>query len=86
MTVYRDGHPQICEHLATCYYGSQNESGCSYAIEERKSRRSQGLFIKDGICPAYRPKGETPRRTQPIVAKSTDDMPGEYSIHNYCEV
>lgn len=61
-----NGHVQVCDVLHKCFYGSDSRSGCAYAIEERETRRSRGLWIVDGKCPAYRPKkkSDTLRRSK----------------------
>ena len=65
--VYIDGHPQICKYASKCFYGSKGHSDCSYCIETGHSRISQGLFIKDGKCDAYTPKGKRKmKRVEPV--------------------
>lgn len=59
-----NGHVQICRYLNSCVYGNGNADGCSYALEEGKSRRSQGLWIVDGKCPAYEKKKKGHRITK----------------------
>ena len=54
--VIINGHVQICTHLKSCVYGQDSERGCSYCLETGHTRKSQGLFIVDGKCPAYRRK------------------------------
>lgn len=51
-----DGHVQVCRNMRKCFYGQENNEGCSYALEEGRTRTSQGLYIVNGKCPAYRPK------------------------------
>ena len=66
--VYINGHPQICTHMASCYYGSVSNNGCSYLVETGKSRIVQGLYIEDGKCPCYKKKGRTrARRQEPLT-------------------
>ena len=79
--VYINGHPQVCTHMESCFYGSHNGNGCSYALEEKKTRRSQGLWIVDGKCPAYEKKGRKRKRSQLNLFV---DMPR--SPKNYGEV
>lgn len=69
-----NGHVQVCRHLGSCFYGQDGERGCSYAIEEGQSRQSQGLYIVDGKCPAYRRKkrGEHLNRTKLAFNSRTD--------------
>ena len=65
-----NGHVQVCTHLATCFYGQDQEIGCSYALEEKKTRTGQGFYIVDGICPAFREKkkGEHLKRKQLFIS------------------
>ena len=73
--VYINGHPQICTHTAKCFYGSKTHNDCSYCIETGKSRIHQGLFIVDGKCDAYQPRGKKRmRRTEPVSYKPTRHM------------
>ena len=62
-----NGHVQVCRCLNTCYYGQEKKDCCAYALEEKKTRTGQGLFIVDGKCPAYRPKTKNERlkRSEP---------------------
>ena len=65
-----NGHVQVCTHLTTCFYGQDQEKGCSYALEEHKTRTGQGFYIVDGKCPAYRKKkkGEHLKRKQLFIS------------------
>lgn len=69
-----NGHPQICTHMASCFYGNKKKEGCAYAIEEGVTRRSQGLWIVNGKCPAYRRKkrGEQMKRVKITIAQQED--------------
>ncbi len=82
--VYINGHPQVCTHLASCFYGSQNENGCSYLLETGRSRIGQGLYIENGKCPAYRRKGGKIKRKD-IQTYSRETKSIKESIHNYSE-
>jgi hypothetical protein len=81
--VYINGHPQVCTHMKSCFYGSAKEDGCAYAIEEKKTRICNGLYIVDGKCPAYEPKGRKRKRSEPPTFV---DMPPKRMKHNYGEV
>ena len=83
--VYINGHPQVCTHMKSCFYGSTKEDGCSYAIEERKTRTCNGHYIVDGKCDLYRPKGRQPKRSK-LSFVSVYDLPVEKTNHNYSEV
>lgn len=69
-----NGHPQICKYLGSCFYGQEGKEGCAYALEEGVTRRSRGLWIVDGKCPAYRRKkrGEKMKR-QKITPEQQED-------------
>lgn len=72
--VYINGHPQICKCISKCFYGSKGHNDCSYCIETGQSRIGQGLYIKDGKCDAYTPKGRRKmKRTEPICYKPEDN-------------
>lgn len=81
--VYINGHPQVCTHMRSCFYGSTKEDGCSYALEEHKSRICNGLYIVDGKCAAYERKGRKAKSSLPMTIV---DMPVEDLVHNYAEV
>lgn len=83
--VYINGHPQVCKYMKSCYYGSTKEDGCSYAIEERKTRTCNGHYIVDGKCDLYRPKSRKPKRTN-LSFVTKFDLPAEKTGHNYSEV
>ena len=55
--VYRNGHPQVCEYVTSCFYGGNITQGCSYFAETGRLRTHDGLFIENGKCAAYMPKG-----------------------------
>jgi len=61
-----NGHVQVCKYMGSCFYGQEGQEGCAYALEEGKTRTSQGLWIVDGKCPAYRKKqkGDVLKRTK----------------------
>ena len=65
-----NGHVQVCRNLHRCFYGQDQEIGCSYALEEKKTRTGQGFYIVDGKCPAYREKkkGEHLKRKQLFIS------------------
>ena len=69
-----NGHPQICKYMGSCFYGQEGKEGCSYAIEEGRTRLSQGLYIVDGKCPAYRKKkrGDVLKRQKMIIEQKDD--------------
>ena len=62
-----NGHVQVCRCITKCFYGQSKGDGCAYALEENKTRTSQGLYIVDGKCPAFREKtkGERLKRSEP---------------------
>lgn len=62
--VYINGHPQICQYMDSCFYGTTSGNGCAYALEERKTRIMQGLYIVDGKCAAYEKKGRRRKRSE----------------------
>ena len=64
-----NGHEQICKVMGSCFYGNSGKDGCAYALEMGKTRLSQGLYIVDGKCPAYKrkKKGESPNRIKPAT-------------------
>lgn len=73
-----NGHVQICRHIRSCFYGQDNNEGCAYALEENKTRMSQGLFIVDGKCPAFRKKkkGDKLKRTRTTELMADAHMDG----------
>lgn len=62
--VYINGHPQVCTHMNSCFYGNTAGNGCAYALEERKTRLMQGLYIVDGKCAAYEEKGRRRKHSE----------------------
>ena len=84
--VYRNGHPQICVVMKECYYGSQNGNGCSYCLENKTSRRKAGLYIVDGICPAYKPSKGARRKRQEIPTYTRPGVEGQYAYKSFSEV
>ena len=65
--VYRNGHPQVCEYTKSCFYGGRETQGCNYLLETGRLRVKDGLFIENGKCPAYMPKGtKKMKRIRPV--------------------
>ena len=81
-----NGHVQICTHMGSCFYGQSGQEGCSYVLEHGVSRRSQGLWIVDGKCPAYRPKkrGDVLKRQKLVVPHSGAEL--KEILKEYTEV
>lgn len=82
-----NGHVQVCDVLHKCYYGNGNRSGCAYTLEEGVTRASRGLWIENGICPAYRPKkkGDELRRCKPCSA-NRDYLTGREMFNEFNEI
>ena len=65
--VYRNGHPQVCEYIKQCFYGGKDTQGCNYLLETGRLRVKDGLFIENGKCPAFTPKGtKKMKRIRPV--------------------
>ena len=65
--VYRNGHPQVCEYIKTCFYGGGDTQGCSYLLETGRLRTKDGFYIENGKCGAYIPKGtKKKKRIRPV--------------------
>lgn len=80
--VIINGHPQVCTHMGSCYYGSVNKNGCSYLLETGKSRIVNGYYIENGKCPCYtNSKGRRRMQLQPFT-----NMPRHLKEHNFNEV
>lgn len=84
--VYHNGHPQVCEVLDKCYYGSQTKNGCSYILETGQSRIKNGLWIENGKCPAFIESDKKRRKRQEIPTYTRPGVEGEFSFKNFAEV
>lgn len=74
-SVIINGHAQICTHMKSCFYGSERENGCAYAMETGHTRKSKGFYIVNGKCPAYKRKGkQRPKRTVPPAPQKKPDI------------
>ncbi len=82
-----NGHVQVCKVMHKCYYGCESRSGCSYALEEGETRRSRGLWIENGKCPAYKPKkrNEALRRSKLSMVNS-NNLSNKEIYHKFNEI